>query len=93
MLNPHERRMRTIQKLRNTFESCAKQGITIREESLVLEIMEKEGVTKRTAVGMIQDLIDMGMVRRQEGLLWHVEERAIRDQYLDEQEEAMKKTL
>jgi len=81
----HQKRQAALRMLRNTLIEVAKQDDTISIKKLIPEICDVWDVSAKTANAYIQELIDMGIARRNEDMLWHNKERTIRKQYLTDE--------
>ena len=84
-MNPHDKRRMAIQQIRNTLEQVAKIDDTMSMSKLIQEIIRVYGVSRRTAVEYIQELIDLGIAKQDGDYLWHSKEKEIRNQYLTDE--------
>lgn len=80
-MNPNEKRTRALSMLRATFIRAAAKDDTIIERRLLAEITEKFGVSLRTAKEYINEIVEMGLIIRQDGFLFHSNESEIRKDY------------
>lgn len=76
--------------LRNTFRAVAQQDDTIDEKKLIGEVMRVHSVGFRTAKGYIDECVMMNLCKRDQGLLWHADEKEIRLKYLEYEKDVKK---
>jgi len=96
MMDATQKRASVLNMLRNTFIKSAQIDDTISERKLLNEICMKHGISHRTALQYILELVEMGVIKRDNGLLWHSKEGEIRTDYLEkvkEEEKAIENTL
>lgn len=83
----HEKRQIILRQIRNSLVAVAKNKDTVSVSKLIGEICLKYEVSQRTAKNYINEIVIMGLARKEGDLLWYKNEEDIQMNYLHPKQE------